>query len=138
MHLVRAGDGDGEDTGAMTAPELDRLSAYLRMHQGDARYETAGARIFNNLALIVKDGRPVLTLTNVGGRPLLTPAGLARAARAGTVHYVLIGRPSCMRQGIATCAPVIRWARSHGTDVSLAARLPHRGILYRLSPANTS
>jgi 4-amino-4-deoxy-L-arabinose transferase-like glycosyltransferase len=134
IRLVRAGEGDGEPTGTLPAAQLDHLSAYLRAHQGTARYEAAGARIFNTVALIVKDARPVQTLMSVGDRPLLGPAELARESRAGAVRYVLIGQPKCMRDGgIANCPPVLRWARAHGTDVSLAAGLPHRGILYRLS-----
>ena len=132
VRLVRAGSGDGEPTGALPAAQLDHLSAYLRAHQGNARYETAGARIFNTVALTVKDARPVLTLMSVGDRPLLTAAQLRHDTRAGLVRYVLIGRPKCVSHGIATCAPVLRWARAHGTDVSRAAGLPHRGVLYRL------
>ena len=131
--LVRAGKGDGEPTGALPAPRLDRLSAYLRSHQGGARYEAAGARIFNTVALIVKDARPVQTLMSVGNRPLLTAGQLARESRAGLVRYVLIGQPACERTGgAASCPPVLRWAWAHSTDVSRAAGLPHRGILYRL------
>jgi hypothetical protein len=69
---------------------------------------------------------------SVGDRPLLTAAQLERDTRAGLVRYVVIGRPKCLRQGIATCPPVLRWARTHGTDISLAAGLQHTGILYRL------
>lgn len=134
LRLVRAGSGDGEPTGALPAAVLDHLSMYLRAHQGNARYEAAGARIFNTLALTVKDARPVLTLMSVRDRPLLTAAQLERETRAGRVRYVLIGRPKCVREGIATCPAVLRWARAHGTDVSLAAGLWHRGILYRLRP----
>ena len=119
----------------MPAAQLDRLSAYLRAHQGDTRYEVAGAQIFNTAALIVKDARPVLTLMNVGARPLMTPTRLVGQVRAGAVHYVLIGRPKCLLEGIATCPPVVRWARSHGTDVSHSAGQPGRGVLYRLDDA---
>ena len=132
LRLVRAGQGDGEPTGALPAAELDHLSAYLRAHQGSARYEAAGARIFNTVALTVKDARPVLTLMSVGDRPLLTAAQLERQTHAGHVRYVADRPSDCVRNGIATCPPVLRWARAHGTDVSLAAGLPHRGILYRL------
>jgi len=133
VHLVRAGQGDGEPTGSLPAARLDRLSSYLRAHQGNARYEVAGARIFNNVALIVKDARPVQSMMSVGDRPLMTAAQLQHEARTGAVRYALIGAPSCLRKGgIATCAPAVRWARDHGTDVSLAAGQAHRGILYRL------
>jgi hypothetical protein len=131
--VVRAGKGDGEPTGALPAATLDRLSAYLRSHQGGARYEVAGARIFNTVALITKDARPVQTLMSVGSRPLLTAGQLAHESRAGLVRYVLIGHPACERTGgAASCPAVLRWAWAHGTDVSRAAGLPHRGTLYRL------
>jgi 4-amino-4-deoxy-L-arabinose transferase-like glycosyltransferase len=132
VHVVRTGQGDGEDTGVMAPAQLARLSAYLRAHQGGARYEAAGARVFNNVALVVKDARPMLTLSNVGDRPLMSPAQLARAARSGEVRYALIGHPSCLRHGIATCSPAVRWARAHGTDVSRAAGLKQHGVVYRL------
>ena len=135
VHLVRAGATDGEPTGTMPASELVPLSAYLRAHQGRARYEVAGATIFKVAALIVHDARPVLTLTGPDGRPLLTSAELARAARSGEVRYALIGRATCAAGTGAGCAPVVRWARAHGTDVSRAAGLPHRGLLYRLPGA---
>jgi hypothetical protein len=134
VRLVRAGLGDGEPTGALPVAELDHLSAYLRAHQGNARYEAAGARIFNTVALTVKDARPVLTLMNEGDRPLLSAAQLERESRAGRVRYVLIGRPKCLRRGLATCPAVLRWARSHATDVSRAAGLSRSGTLYRLRP----
>jgi hypothetical protein len=132
MQIVRAGVADGEDTGALHPGRVDRLSAYLRAHQGDAHYEVAGARIFDTAALIVKDARPVLTLMSAGDQPLLTPSELARESRTGAARYfVMTGTPSCMRQDIATCPPVLRWARAHSIDVSREAGLC-RGLLYRL------
>jgi 4-amino-4-deoxy-L-arabinose transferase-like glycosyltransferase len=132
VHVVRTGQGDGEDTGAMAPAQLASLSAYLRAHQGGARYEAAGARVFNNVALVTRDARPMLTLSNVGDRPLMSPAQLASAARSGQVRYALIGHPSCLRKGIETCSPAVRWARAHGTDVSHAAGLAQLGVVYRL------
>ncbi|MEA2125771.1 MAG: hypothetical protein QOI80_2553 [Solirubrobacteraceae bacterium] len=132
VRVVRAGTGDGESTGARPAAELERLSTYLRAHQGTARYEVAGARIFDTVALTVKDARPVLTLMSVGHRPLLTAAKLERESRAGRVRYFLIGGSTCDRESIATCPPVVRWALTHGTDVSRAAGLPQHESLYRL------
>jgi 4-amino-4-deoxy-L-arabinose transferase-like glycosyltransferase len=135
VHVVRAGSGDGEPTGTLPAAQLDHLSAYLRAHQGHARYEAAGARIFNTVALIVKDARPVQTMMHVGDRPLMTVAQLRRESRAGLVRYALIGYPKCLRNGVATCPPVVRWARAHGTDVSHDAGLRVHGMLYRLPAA---
>jgi hypothetical protein len=136
LRLVRAGAGDSAAAGHMPAAVLDPLSAYLRAHQGTARYEVASASILKAASLIVRDARPVLTLAGVAGRPLVTPGQLARLARTGQVHYALIGHVKCTRAGLGPgCAPVVRWARRHGTDVSHAARLPHRHLLYRLPAA---
>ncbi len=76
----------------------------------------------------------MLTLTSVAGRPLLTPGQLAHDVRTGQVRYALLGGLPC-RRGVGTCAPVVRWALAHGSDVSRAAGLPHRGMLYRLGGA---
>jgi 4-amino-4-deoxy-L-arabinose transferase-like glycosyltransferase len=137
VRLVRAGAGDGEPTGERPAAELDRLSAYLRAHQSGARYEVAGSNILVSAALVIKDARPVLTLTSVGPRELVTPAELAHAGRSGQVRYALLGgRCAPGRRG--ACLPVVRWVRSHGRDVSRAAGLPRRGLLYRLPQVRSS
>jgi 4-amino-4-deoxy-L-arabinose transferase-like glycosyltransferase len=133
LRLVRAGAGDSAAAGHMRAAVLKPLSAYLRAHQGKARYEVASASILKAASLILRDARPVLTLAGDAGRPLLTPRQLERRIRRGRVHYALIGRVKCNAKGHGSgCAPVVRWARAHGTDVSHAAGLPHRGTLYRL------
>jgi hypothetical protein len=129
--LVRSGAGDAEPTGTMPPARLDPLSAYLRAHQGGARYEVAGATIFNTAALIVRDGRPVLTLVSLD-HPLLTPAQLAQRIRRGEVRYGLLSSKCRPGRGDPGCTAVVRWARAHATDVSRAAGLPHRGILFRL------
>jgi len=133
VRLVRTGAQDAETTGAMPAQRLHRLSAYLRHHDRRARYEVAGATIFQTAALVVKDDRPVLTLVGVKGRPLLKPRRLARDVRRGRVRYALLGLARCRpgHPGYA-CAPVVRWVRRHGVDVSRRAGLPHRRLLYRL------
>src|SRR5262249_25427613 len=59
VRLVRTGAGDAEPTGARPAAELDRLSAYLRVHQDGARYEVAGSNVLVSSALVIKDARPV-------------------------------------------------------------------------------
>jgi len=136
LRLVRTGAGDSARAGHMPAAVLNPLSAYLRAHQGTARYEVASASILKATSLILRDTRPVLTLAGDAGRPLLTPGQLAHRSRSGQVRYALIGRVKCNRLGHGSgCAPVVQWARAHGTDVSRAAGLPHRGILYRLPGA---
>jgi 4-amino-4-deoxy-L-arabinose transferase-like glycosyltransferase len=138
VRVVRAGKQDSEDTGTTPPAVLNPLSAYLRAHQGGARYEVAAGDIFKGAALIIKDARPVLVLTSfesagAGPHELLTPAQLRHAARTGQVHYVLMHGSRCVPgQTPIACTPVFRWVRAHGTDVSLAAGLPYRHQLYRL------
>jgi 4-amino-4-deoxy-L-arabinose transferase-like glycosyltransferase len=132
LRLVRSGEGDSAAAGHMPAATLEPLSAYLRAHQGHARYEVAAPSILKAASLIVRDARPVLVLAGVYGRPLLTPAQLAQRARAGQVHYVLLGKLKCVHGKGNGCSPVVQWARRHGTDVSRAAGLPYRHMLYRL------
>ena len=133
VRLVRTGQGDSAAAGHMPAAELNRLSAYLRGHQGTARYELATASIWRAASLVIRDARPVLTLAGAAGRPLVTPRQLVRMSARGRVHYALIGATTCTRAGTGTgCTPVVQWVRAHGSDVSRAAGLPHGGILFRL------
>jgi 4-amino-4-deoxy-L-arabinose transferase-like glycosyltransferase len=133
LRLVRAGAGDSAGAGNMSTATLRPLRAYLHAHEATARYELASASILKSAALIVKDARAVLVLTGPGGRALVSPRQLKRRIRAGQVRYALIGRLKCTSQGSGSgCAPVVRWVRSHATDVSIKAGLPRRGVLYRL------
>jgi hypothetical protein len=133
LRLVRAGAGDSAAAGKLPAATLHPLRAYLRRHDRRARYEVASASILNSAALIIRDARPVLVLTGPGGRTLVSRHALMRRVRAGQVRYALIGRAKCTSRGQgAGCSPSIRWIRVHATDVSVAAGLSHRGLLYRL------
>jgi hypothetical protein len=104
------------------------MSRFLRARQHGARYELVSPTVARAAPLIVHDGRPVLMLTSLAGRPLLGPGRLARLVASGQARYALIGGGGS--------APVIRWERAHARDVSVAAGLP-RGTLYRLSSART-
>jgi hypothetical protein len=132
LSLVRRGANDAETTGAMPARRLHVLSAYLRHHQHKARYEVAGATIFQTAALIAHDDRPVLTLVGVKHRPLVTPKQLRRDIRLHRVRYALLGAQRCGPQARYACTPVVRWVRRHGIDVSRRAGLRRRRVLYRL------
>jgi hypothetical protein len=114
----------------MTAAQVAGMSRYLIAHQGTARYELASPTVMRAAPLIVHDGRPVLMLTSINGRPLLSAGRLARLVAAGDVRYALLGRGACTK----SCAPAVRWAVRHGRDVSRAAGLP-RNTLYALRTA---
>jgi 4-amino-4-deoxy-L-arabinose transferase-like glycosyltransferase len=121
----------------MTAGEVARLSAFLVRHQGGARFEVASPTVVRAAPLIVHDGRPVLMLTSVDGRPLLSSAKLAGLVSGGQVRYALLGRGACAPSAGRACAPAVEWAMSHARDVSPSAGLP-AGTLYALGARTTA
>jgi 4-amino-4-deoxy-L-arabinose transferase-like glycosyltransferase len=114
-----------------TAPSrVEALSRYLRPRDAGARDEVAAVAPSKAAQLIARDGRPVLVLASVDGRPLVTARALAAEVRRGAVRYAVLG-DACSRPGTPACAPGARWVRAHGTDVSRPAG-QRRGYLYRL------
>jgi 4-amino-4-deoxy-L-arabinose transferase-like glycosyltransferase len=133
LHVARSHVSDAGLAHPLPASEVTALSRFLTGHQGHARYEVASATIFRTSQLVVRDGRPALVLTNVGGQPLLSPGELARLVADGAVRYVLLGRGICSPRAARPCAAVLRWAQAHSTDVQRAARGVPPRTLYRLS-----
>jgi len=121
----------------MTTGEVARLSAFLVRHQGGARFEVASPSVVRAAPLIVHDGRPVLMLTSLDGRPLLSAARLAALVSGGQVRYALLGRAACATSAGRTCAPAVEWAMRHAHDVSTSAGLP-AGTLYALGTATAT
>jgi 4-amino-4-deoxy-L-arabinose transferase-like glycosyltransferase len=109
---------------------LAALSSFLIARQGAGRYEVASPTVVRAAPLIIRDARPVLMLTSLHGRPVISAARLQQLVATGQVRYAL-GRGSCSAR---TCADAVRWERSHTRDVSAAAGQP-RGTLYRLTVA---
>src|SRR4051812_36821338 len=132
LTVVRSHVSDAGLANPLPAREVDALSRFLVPRQGHARYEVATATVYRTSQLVVRDGRPVLVLTSVHGQPLLTPSQLAHEVASGQVRYALLGQGSCPRHAVSPCAPVLRWARAHGRDVSRTARVGPPGRLYRL------
>jgi hypothetical protein len=114
----------------MPPAEVAQLSRFLIAHQHGARYELASPTVARAAPLIVRDGRPVLMLTSIKGRPLLGAGRLAQLVASGQVRYALLGG-GCPASGAGRCAPAVRWAVGHAHDVGPAAGVP-RGLLYRL------
>ncbi|MGZ4271580.1 MAG: glycosyltransferase family 39 protein [Solirubrobacteraceae bacterium] len=133
LHVARSHVSDAGLARPLPTSEVVSLSRFLISHQGHARYEVASSTIFRTSQLVVRDGRPALVLANVGGQPLLSPAQLARMVAGGEVRYVLLGRGTCSPRAARPCAPVLRWALAHSTDVGRTARGVPPGTLYRLS-----
>jgi hypothetical protein len=132
--IVRSGTSDSGRPGYIPPVRLNHLSNYLRAHQGHARYEVVAASAASIGPLIAKDGRPVLILTTINGRAVLSRSKLVHAVRTHQVRYAMLpaGRCTTNTAGNARCQPAVRWARAHATDVSAHAHLK-RGTLYRLS-----
>ena len=85
-------------------------------------------------ALIVKDLRPILSLTSSGSHELVPVARLVELATSGQLRYVVIDgacRAHTARSSPA-CSVGAAWTRAHGVDVSRAIGLGRSDVLYRL------
>lgn len=135
--LSLTGRQDSGTPGRRPVEQTARLSAYLRAHRGGARYEVATHGVGGVSALIVRDGLPVLFLSNLGRQPLVPLRRFVSLVRSGQVRYVLVG--ACPpRSHSSACDPTGNWTRRHGRDVSPAVGLPPQS-LYRvgLGPARS-
>jgi hypothetical protein len=140
--MVRAQTVDAGAAGAMPPRELASLSRYLAVHRGHARYQFAAIEAYQAGPLIAADGQPVLILASSPYHPLVSTGGLSQAISAGEVRYVFISAHGSGSGGVAQFvggsprrAPMVRWVRRHGTDVSKSAGLAHAGALYRIDPS---
>ena len=125
---------DAETSGSMPPGWPPLLDGYLKAHRGSARYSFASIAPAKAAPLIARDPQPVLMLTRYRSRPLVSARALARDVRAGQVRYFLIGRRcSRLTRATAVCPPAARWAIAHSTDVTHAAGLGTRGLLYRIN-----
>ena len=132
--IVHDHASDAGLAGYMAPAELDHLSSYLRAHRHGARYEVAVSSATQAGSLIVKDAQPVLILTTYDGRTIVGLSRLQALARSGAVRYALLGG-SCHpgnRLTLALCSAPARWIHAHGQDVSRAAGLTRRALLWRL------
>jgi hypothetical protein len=139
--VVHARTVDGGGGGRIATAELTSLSRYLTSHRGHARYEFAAVEAYQAGPLIAADGQPALILASSPYHPLVSTRGLSRAVAAGEVRYVFVsakgsgsGNAARFVGGSPRRAPMVRWVRRHGTDVSRSAGLAHAGALYRIDP----
>ncbi len=119
------------------APGLvSALSVYLRDHQTRARYEFAATAPSIAAPLIIKDVRPILLLTTVDARPLVTLAGLRAAIAAHEVSYVVMHGhcPHPPFHLLAACSAAARWVEANGRDVTASIGYPalRTGVLFRV------
>ncbi len=137
IRAVRLGVSDAGAVGSLPSGELRLLSAYLRAHQGGARYEAAVDSATKVGALIVRDGRPVVVLTTYEARPLTTIPELQRLIARGEVRYALLTGlcGAYTARTNAACSPAVVWVRTHARDVSRKAGLTHDQVLWLLPGA---
>jgi 4-amino-4-deoxy-L-arabinose transferase-like glycosyltransferase len=123
--------------GAIPPGEQRLISAYTRAHQGSARFQLAAESATGVASLIVKDARPVLMLTSYEARVLTDVAKLKALIAAGKVRYAFLNS-TCGRHfnpKSPACSPPAVWVAAHATDVSAAAGLSRRGVLWKLPGA---
>jgi 4-amino-4-deoxy-L-arabinose transferase-like glycosyltransferase len=128
---------DAGYVGALPAEELRLASAYLRAHQGGARYQVAAESATGIGALVAQDGRPIVVLTTYNARVFTTIAELRRLIARGEVRYAFLNS-LCGKHASSTdagCAAPAVWVHIHGTDVSRQAGL-RRGVLWLLPGAS--
>jgi 4-amino-4-deoxy-L-arabinose transferase-like glycosyltransferase len=134
-HAVAHATQDSGRPGALPASRVAALSAYVTARANRTPDELAASAPAKAGQLIARDGRPVLILSDGEGHQLVSPRQLAAAVAAGQVRFAWLGDACSAASGNALtgCLPVMRWARMHGRDVSLAAGQPRRGALYDLT-----
>ena len=134
VSAVRADASDAGHSGVLPTWQVELLSRFLTARQGDARYEAVAYNTFSASNLIARDGRPVLVLTSYAGREFTSIAQLEATVRRGDVRYALLSSGPCLAPGARTpaCAPVVRWARAHGRDISREIGLGTGGVLFDL------
>jgi 4-amino-4-deoxy-L-arabinose transferase-like glycosyltransferase len=122
---IKDGVTDAGYVGALPSEQQRLLSAFLRAHQGNARYEVAAQSATSIGSLIVQDARPILVLTSYGSRVFTSIPKLERLIAEGQVRYAFLNT-SCGRHGSGlnpACSAPAKWVRAHGTDVSAQAGL---------------
>jgi 4-amino-4-deoxy-L-arabinose transferase-like glycosyltransferase len=115
---------------------VDPLSNYLLSHEDSARYEVAVSAPELAAPLIIRGLRPVLLLTSINSKPLVTLSELRADAARGAVRYVFIhgSCPSVADTNLPACSRAAIWVRAHARDITPVLGLHTKsGLLYQLS-----
>jgi 4-amino-4-deoxy-L-arabinose transferase-like glycosyltransferase len=115
---------------------VDPLSSYLLSHEDGARYEVAVSAPELAAPLIIRGLRPVLLLTSINSKPLVTLSELRAATARGEVRYVFIhgSCPAAQDTNLPACSRAAIWVRAHARDITPVLGLhTKRGLLYQLS-----
>ncbi len=133
--LIRDHSGDQAAEVPLGASIVNPISRYLLSHQGGTRDEVAATASTIAAPFIVLGAKPVLLLTTVNARPLVTLPQLRRAHADGEVRYV-VTEAGCKKvvASHAACSQAMRWVRKHARDITAQTGLPPKdtGLLYDL------
>ena len=134
---IRTHVTDAGYVGALPSEEQRLVSAYLRAHQGRARYEVAALSATQIGSLVAQDARPIVVLTSYNARVFTSVAKLRDLIAQGKVRYAFLnsGCGRHLSSGNAACSAPARWVRAYGTDVSRDAGLSRGKVLWRLPGA---
>jgi 4-amino-4-deoxy-L-arabinose transferase-like glycosyltransferase len=134
---IRTHVTDAGYVGALPVEEQRLVSAYLRAHQGRARYEVAALSATQIGSLVVQDARPIVVLTSYNARVFTSIAKLRQLIVQGKVRYAFLNSNcgSQVSSSNAACSAPARWVRAHGTDVSRQAGLTRGKVLWLLPGA---
>jgi 4-amino-4-deoxy-L-arabinose transferase-like glycosyltransferase len=134
---IRTHVTDAGYVGALPSEEQRLVSAYLRAHQGRARYEVAALSATQIGSLVVQDARPIVVLTSYNARVFTSVAKLRDLIAQGKVRYAFLnsGCGRHLSSANAACSAPARWVRAYGTDVSRDAGLSRDKVLWRLPGA---
>ncbi len=132
--LISNHEFDSGRTGAMGAGDVRAISDYINARSAGTRYEFAASDPTEVASLILYDRRPILSLTSYDAHELLPIGRLRALVASGSLRFAVLDG-GCGRHNRGqnpNCSPGAAWVRAHGTDVSIAADLPHSHVLYLL------
>jgi 4-amino-4-deoxy-L-arabinose transferase-like glycosyltransferase len=135
LRLIAHDSGVQADAVTLPTSLVKPLSAFLLSHQDGAHYEAAISAPTLAAPLIIRGLRPVLLLTSVSARPLVTLAQLRRDATLGKVRYVFIHGACPTRRDPArpACSVAAVWTRRHSKDITAQLGIAAKsGLLYQL------
>ena len=132
--LVQDHEYDSGNAGVIAPREVDAISNYIAARSTGARYEFVVADPSSVGDLVIREMRPVLSLTSYDQHELLPISRLSALVAAGAVRFAYIGGP-CVpadKLELPRCSPGAAWVRAHGQDVSKRIGLSRPDILYFL------
>jgi hypothetical protein len=135
VRVIRDGSGVQANELTLSYKLVNPISSFLISHQDGARYEAAFSAPTLAAPFIIEGLRPVLLLTSVAGRPLVTLHELREDAARGEVRYVFIhgGCVAPINLTTPACSVAARWVRAHATDVTAQVGIATKtGLLYKL------